>query len=66
MIGELAIIHSSKVSLFVLFVVSATTGATVINAMLFSLFLVLTTISYQNVQKFWKITIVTTAIVLTV
>jgi hypothetical protein len=66
MIGELAIIHSSKVSLFVLFVVSATTGATVINALLFSLFLVLTTISYQNVQKFWKITIVTTAIVLTV
>lgn len=62
---DLALIHSSKLSLFVLFFVSVTTGATVINTILFSLFLILTTISYHNVQRFWRLTIIATATIIT-
>ena len=46
---DLAIIHSSKFSLFALFVVSSTNGPTIFNAILFIFFLILATISYQNV-----------------
>ena len=58
---ELAIIHCSTFALFALFVVSATTGATIINAILFTLFLLLATISYQQVQRYWKVTIIVNA-----
>ncbi len=53
----LAIIHSSKVSLCALFLVSSTCGPTIFNAILFLMFLALSTISYQNVQKYWKLLI---------
>ena len=62
----ISVIHSSKLSLFIIFVVASTNGPTIINAILFILFLILTTISYQNMRLIWKLTIIyDSAIILT-
>ena len=55
---DMVLIHSSKFSLFALFVVSAS-RANLFNAGLFILFLMLSLItSYRDVKKYWKLPII--------
>lgn len=62
---NMSIIHCSKVALFALFFVSTTTnnyeGATLFNALLFVIFLGLSTINYNNVLRWWRFTILVVA-----
>ena len=60
----MAFIHSSKISLFALFVVSSTNGATIFNALLFILFLTLSTINYHWVRRIWGLTIILDAFII--
>jgi hypothetical protein len=64
-IVNLAVIHSSKITLFAIFIVSVTYGTNIINAVLFTLFLILTTISYEHAQNIWKLSIFVTGLIIT-
>ena len=61
---DLALLHSTKLSLFILFFVSSTTGATVFNTILFLLFLILSTVSQEKANIFWKAAILVNSMII--
>lgn len=61
---DLALLHSTKLSLFILFFVSSTTGATIFNTILFLLFLILSTVSQEKAYIFWKTAILVNSMII--
>jgi hypothetical protein len=61
---DLALLHSTKLSLFIMFFVSSTTGATIFNAILFLLFLILSTVSQEKANIFWKAAILVNSMII--